>query len=192
MEVGIDFKEHRLAALRAEGGGSSQSPTLTEVPPSTGTLPVTTSRVWSASLTAIVSVLTMLKAATIMMKKIVSPMASFSSFRALNRVAEKTGSHALEADALHFSSDIWSSLAVLAGLALASLGVYNVVLKATWTAVDDGVFWKQAPQGLGHGEAAGLVGQARPALHPHCPGCLGRGQFLFRLLPLQEQAQPIT
>jgi two-component system, NtrC family, sensor kinase len=41
-----------------------------------------------------------------------------------------------------------NSLVVLAALALASLGVYNVVLKATWTAVDDGVFWKQAPQGL--------------------------------------------
>jgi PAS domain S-box-containing protein len=41
-----------------------------------------------------------------------------------------------------------NSLVVLAGLALASLGVYNLVLKATWTSVDDGVFWKQAPQGL--------------------------------------------
>src|SRR5512145_2814202 len=41
-----------------------------------------------------------------------------------------------------------NSLVVLVGLALASLGVYNLVLKATWTAVDDGVFWKQAPQGL--------------------------------------------
>ncbi|HSD65239.1 MAG TPA: PAS domain S-box protein, partial [Vicinamibacteria bacterium] len=39
-------------------------------------------------------------------------------------------------------------LVVLAGLALASLGVYNIVLKATWTSADDGVFWKQAPQGL--------------------------------------------
>jgi PAS domain S-box-containing protein len=41
-----------------------------------------------------------------------------------------------------------NTLVALAGLALASLGAYNLVLKATWTAVDDGVFWKQAPQGL--------------------------------------------
>jgi cation diffusion facilitator family transporter len=36
--------------------------------------------------------------------------------RALNRTAKKTQSQALEADALHFSSDLWSSLAVLIGL----------------------------------------------------------------------------
>jgi two-component system, NtrC family, sensor kinase len=41
-----------------------------------------------------------------------------------------------------------NALVVLAGLALAALGAYNIVLKATWTAVDDGVFWRQAPQGL--------------------------------------------
>jgi PAS domain S-box-containing protein len=39
-------------------------------------------------------------------------------------------------------------LVVLAGLTLASIGVYNIVLKATWTVMDDGVFWKAAPQGL--------------------------------------------
>src|SRR6266513_1334850 len=36
--------------------------------------------------------------------------------RALHRTAKKTSSHALEADALHFSSDMWSSSAVLIGL----------------------------------------------------------------------------
>jgi len=41
-----------------------------------------------------------------------------------------------------------NTLVVLAGLALAAVGVYNIVLKATWTSTDDGVFWKQAPQGL--------------------------------------------
>ncbi|HXK11728.1 MAG TPA: ATP-binding protein [Vicinamibacteria bacterium] len=41
-----------------------------------------------------------------------------------------------------------NTLVVLAGLALAALGVYNIVLKATWTLMDDGVFWRQAPQGL--------------------------------------------
>jgi PAS domain S-box-containing protein len=41
-----------------------------------------------------------------------------------------------------------NTIVVLAGLALAALGVYNLVLKASWTLMDDGVFWRQAPQGL--------------------------------------------
>lgn len=40
----------------------------------------------------------------------------FSRSRALGRVAKKYNSQALEADALHFSTDIWSSTAVLIGL----------------------------------------------------------------------------
>jgi divalent metal cation (Fe/Co/Zn/Cd) transporter len=40
----------------------------------------------------------------------------FFRARALNRTARKTSSQALEADALHFSSDLWGSLAVLIGL----------------------------------------------------------------------------
>jgi cation diffusion facilitator family transporter len=46
----------------------------------------------------------------------------FSRSRALRRVARKYNSQALEADALHFSSDIWSSLTVLAGLLFVSIG----------------------------------------------------------------------
>jgi len=46
----------------------------------------------------------------------------FSRARALRRVARKYNSQALEADALHFSSDIWSSLTVLAGLLFVSIG----------------------------------------------------------------------
>jgi cation diffusion facilitator family transporter len=42
--------------------------------------------------------------------------------RALSRVAKATKSQALEADALHFSSDILSSTVVLAGLGLTALG----------------------------------------------------------------------
>ncbi|HSB60973.1 MAG TPA: ATP-binding protein, partial [Vicinamibacteria bacterium] len=37
---------------------------------------------------------------------------------------------------------------VAAGLALAALGTYNIVLKATWTLMDDGVLWKSGPEGL--------------------------------------------
>jgi len=42
--------------------------------------------------------------------------------RALYRAAKKYNSQALEADALHFSSDIWSSLVVLSGLVFVRLG----------------------------------------------------------------------
>ena len=51
---------------------------------------------------------------------IASMVVDFFRARALSRTAKETHSHALEADALHFSSDLWSSLAVLVGLA----GVY--------------------------------------------------------------------
>ena len=47
---------------------------------------------------------------------IVSIVVDFFRARALSHTAEKTSSHALEADALHFSSDLWASLAVLIGL----------------------------------------------------------------------------
>jgi cation diffusion facilitator family transporter len=42
--------------------------------------------------------------------------------RQLRLVAERTGSPALATDAFHFASDIWSTLAVLAGLAASWLG----------------------------------------------------------------------
>jgi divalent metal cation (Fe/Co/Zn/Cd) transporter len=45
----------------------------------------------------------------------ISIVVDFFRARTLNRVAEKTSSQALEADALHFSSDMWSSIAVLIG-----------------------------------------------------------------------------
>jgi len=47
---------------------------------------------------------------------ICSIIIDFSRSRALSRVAKKYNSQALEADALHFSTDIWSSSVVLFGL----------------------------------------------------------------------------
>lgn len=44
--------------------------------------------------------------------------------RALSKVAKKYNSQALEADALHFSTDIWSSLVVLLGLLCSNFGYY--------------------------------------------------------------------
>ena len=46
----------------------------------------------------------------------------FFRARALKRVAEASGSEALEADSLHFRSDMWSSIAVLIGLLGVALG----------------------------------------------------------------------
>src|SRR5262245_32083810 len=47
------------------------------------------------------------------------------------------------------------NLAVLAvAFLLAGLGIYNIVLKATWTLMDDGVFWKDEAQGVVAGRVA--------------------------------------
>ncbi len=46
----------------------------------------------------------------------------FNRSRMLDKAAEKTASEALAADALHFNMDMWSSLAVLLGLAGVALG----------------------------------------------------------------------
>src|SRR6516164_10279676 len=48
---------------------------------------------------------------------ITSITVDFWRSRKLRAVAEKTGSPALATDAFHFASDIWASVAVLAGLA---------------------------------------------------------------------------
>jgi cation diffusion facilitator family transporter len=53
---------------------------------------------------------------------VVSIVVDFWRARMLYRVATETSSEALEADALHFSSDMWSSAAVLVGLAGVALG----------------------------------------------------------------------
>lgn len=55
---------------------------------------------------------------------VISIIVDISRSRALYRVAKKYNSQALEADALHFSTDIFSSLVVLAGLIGASLSFY--------------------------------------------------------------------
>ena len=72
---------------------------------------------------------------------IISIFVDISRSRALMKVAKETKSQALEADALHFSSDIWSSSAVLIGLicvyfkipaadTIAALVVAIIVLRA--------------------------------------------------------------
>src|SRR5277367_5030221 len=51
-----------------------------------------------------------------------SIVVDFFRARTLSRVAKETFSEALEADALHFGSDMWSSVAVLVGLCGVALG----------------------------------------------------------------------
>jgi cation diffusion facilitator family transporter len=51
-----------------------------------------------------------------------SIVVDFFRARVLRRVAKATSSEALDADALHFSSDMWSSIAVLFGLGGVKLG----------------------------------------------------------------------
>src|SRR5882672_10976992 len=53
---------------------------------------------------------------------VVSVVVDFFRARLLYRVAAQTSSEALEADALHFGSDMWSSVAVLIGLIAVALG----------------------------------------------------------------------
>ena len=55
---------------------------------------------------------------------ITSMIVDFKRSRALKRVAKKYNSQALEADALHFSTDIWSSAVVLLGLICAYFGFF--------------------------------------------------------------------
>jgi cation diffusion facilitator family transporter len=54
-----------------------------------------------------------------------SMIVDFFRARLLSRTAAATGSQALEADALHFGSDLWSSFAVLVGLAAVALGFHQ-------------------------------------------------------------------
>src|SRR5262249_18757297 len=51
-----------------------------------------------------------------------SIVVDFFRARTLGRVAVETSSEALEADALHFGSDMWSSVAVLVGLGGVAFG----------------------------------------------------------------------
>ena len=54
----------------------------------------------------------------------ISMAVDFWRSRALGRIAAKYDSQALEADALHFSSDLWASLAVLIGLVGVRFGLW--------------------------------------------------------------------
>jgi cation diffusion facilitator family transporter len=104
--------------------------------------------------------------------------------RALKRVADKYSSQALQADALHFATDIWSSAVVIAGLGfvwagrhyhvpwlakadpISALGVAAIVMSVSWRMARetlDGLL-DAAPRGV-RNEIIGQVGSV--------PGVLG-------------------
>lgn len=56
---------------------------------------------------------------------LVSIVIDFTRSRALMKAAKKHNSQALEADALHFSTDIWSSAVVFMGLIVANFGYHS-------------------------------------------------------------------
>ncbi|MDB5367130.1 MAG: cation diffusion facilitator family transporter, partial [Rhodospirillales bacterium] len=91
---------------------------------------------------------------------VVSIVVDFFRSRSLYKIARETKSHALEADALHFKSDIYSSAAVLVGVgavwagwpqgdAVAAIAVAVVVLRAGWRLGSEtvGALVDAAPEG---------------------------------------------
>src|SRR3954464_4408982 len=89
---------------------------------------------------------------------------NFWRARALDRVAHDTSSHALAADALHFASDVFGSIAVLIGLALSAFGfVWGDAAAAIGVAVMISVL------GLRLGRST-----VETLLHPAPPGAAGK------------------
>ena len=86
----------------------------------------------------------------------VSVVVDFFRARALSRTAKQTQSQALEADALHFSSDLWASLAVLVGLGGVRFGLWWADSAAALAVADLGLRRRLA---------------ARPPHHRHADRC---------------------
>ncbi len=92
---------------------------------------------------------------------LVSIAIDFNRYRKLARVAEDTSSEALAADALHFRTDMWSSVAILTGLLFVlagyawvdSLAALAVAVFIAWSAWSLGIktvsgLTDQAPHGV--------------------------------------------
>lgn len=118
----------------------------------------------------------------------VSIVLNISRWRVLSRVAKKYQSQALEADALHFSSDVLSSLVVIVGLAfvsqgwqmadpLAALGVVAVIVVLSLQLGKRTIFvlLDRAPEGLADAirknvsEVAGVRSCGRVRVRPSGP-----------------------
>jgi cation diffusion facilitator family transporter len=99
---------------------------------------------------------------------IVSILVDISRSQALSRAAKKHRSQALEADALHFSTDIWSSAVVLLGLVLVRVadatGVAWLAHADAVAALGVGVIVVRVSVRLGRRAAEDLVDTVSPAL----------------------------
>jgi cation diffusion facilitator family transporter len=102
---------------------------------------------------------------------IVSVIVDFFRARLLYRVAADTASEALEADALHFGSDMWSSLAVLVGLAGVWLGYPWADAAAALVVA---AFVCLAGWRLGSRTVATLTDEAPPGLRQQVTAIAGR------------------
>lgn len=117
---------------------------------------------------------------------IVSIVVDFSRSRMLYRTAKKHGSQALEADALHFSTDIWSSAVVLLGLFCVKLsewlqGYEFLHFADAVSAIIVGLIVIQVSMKLGRRTVDALLDAAPPGLEqkiigiveglPHIKGC---------------------
>lgn len=80
--------------------------------------------------------------------------------RRLHAIAQRTGSPALATDAFHFSSDIWSTLAVLAGLG------------ATWLGARVGVGWLRYADPLAAVVVSGMILRMTVRLAQEAAGAL--------------------
>ncbi|NTW11240.1 MAG: cation-efflux pump [Chlorobiaceae bacterium] len=119
---------------------------------------------------------------------VVSIIVDFSRARALKKVARETNSKALEADALHFSSDILSSAVVIVGLLFVSLGIHwadavagiAVAIMVAWAAIRLGkttidILIDAAPEGIAERieevtlEVTGVVGIDKIRVKPTGP-----------------------
>jgi len=127
-------------------------------------------------------------------------------WRSLTRIAKETGSDALAGDALHFSSDLVSSVLVLIGLAATRLGVAHAdalasIGVALFIAVAGFRLGRRTIDALVDAAPKGLAGTVRAAVEaepgvagvdflrlrrvgPHIVGDLGL--FVSRTLPLER------
>ncbi len=117
---------------------------------------------------------------------IISIIVDISRSRALIKVAKKTNSQALEADALHFSSDIWSSVVVLIGLILVMIGIRGA---DTFAAIGVSIFVMMAGYRLGKRTINILVDRAPDGISDiiedlvcKVPGVIGTSNIRVRSL----------
>jgi cation diffusion facilitator family transporter len=105
--------------------------------------------------------------------------------RALNRVAAKHTSEALEADALHFSTDVWSTVVVILGIALVWTGnVWNLPWLAdadalAGLAVAGVIIWVGSR--LGRRTLDALLDAAPEGLQNEISGTIGRMDGVLRV-----------